>query len=41
MAQSIQDFHDDPRNDTIRIYVNGALKPRAEALTAHLDERKR
>jgi len=25
MAQSIQDFHDDPRNDAIRIYVNGAL----------------
>ena len=37
MAQSIQDFHDDPRNDAIRIYVNGALKARAEALVSVFD----
>jgi branched-chain amino acid aminotransferase len=37
MPQSIQDFHDDPRNDAIRIYVNGALKPRAEALVSVFD----
>jgi branched-chain amino acid aminotransferase len=37
MAQSIQDFHDDPRNADIRIYVNGALKPRAEAVVSVFD----
>jgi branched-chain amino acid aminotransferase len=37
MAQSIQDFHDDPRNDAIRIYVNGALKARAKALVSVFD----
>ena len=37
MAQSIQDFHDDPRNDDIRIWVNGALKPRHEAVVSVFD----
>jgi branched-chain amino acid aminotransferase len=37
MAPSIQDFHDDPRNAGIRIYVNGALKPRAEAVVSVFD----
>ena len=37
MAQSIQDFHDDPRNDAILIYVNGALKSRAEAVVSVFD----
>jgi branched-chain amino acid aminotransferase len=37
MAESIQDFHDDPRNAGIRIYVNGALKSRAEALVSVFD----
>ena len=37
MAQSIQDFHDDPRNAGIRIYVNGSLKSRAEALVSVFD----
>jgi branched-chain amino acid aminotransferase len=37
MPQSIQDFNDDPRNDGIRIYVNGALKPRAEAVVSVFD----
>lgn len=34
MAQSIHDFHDDPRNAGIRIWINGALKPRAEAVVS-------
>jgi branched-chain amino acid aminotransferase len=37
MAQSIQDFQDDPRNEEILIYVNGALKPRAEAVVSVFD----
>ena len=37
MSQSIQDFHDDPRNAQIRIWLNGALKPRAEALVSVFD----
>ena len=37
MAQSIQDFHDDPRNAGIRIYVNGALKSRSEAVVSVFD----
>ena len=37
MAQSIHDFHDDPRNAAIRIWVNGALKPRAEAVVSVFD----
>lgn len=37
MAQSIQDFHDDPRNDAIRIWVDGELKPRREAVVSVFD----
>ena len=37
MAQSIHDFHDDPRNDAILICVNGELKPRAEAVVSVFD----
>jgi branched-chain amino acid aminotransferase len=37
MSQSIHDFHDDPRNAQIRIWVNGVLKPRAEATVSVFD----
>lgn len=37
MAQGIQDFHDDPRNAGIRIYVNGALTSRADAVVSVFD----
>lgn len=37
MAQSIQDFHDDPRNAGILIWINGQLKPRAEATVSVFD----
>ncbi|MFA6986467.1 MAG: aminotransferase class IV [Arenimonas sp.] len=37
MAQSIHDFHDDPRNADIRIWINGVLKPRAEAVVSVFD----
>ena len=37
MAQSIHDFHDDPRNAGILIWVNGALKPRADAVVSVFD----
>ena len=37
MAQSIHDFHDDPRNADILIWVNGELKPRAEAVVSVFD----
>src|SRR5688572_25365662 len=37
MASSIHDFHDDPRNAGIRIWINGALKPRAEATVSVFD----
>ena len=37
MAQSIHDFHDDPRNADIRIWINGQLKPRAEATVSVFD----
>src|SRR5688500_6939591 len=37
MAQSIHDFHDDPRNADIRIWVNGTLKPRNEAVVSVFD----
>lgn len=37
MSQSIHDFHDDPRNADIRIWINGALKPRAEATVSVFD----
>ena len=37
MSQSIHDFHDDPRNADIRIWVNGELKPRTEAMVSVFD----
>ncbi len=37
MSQSIHDFHDDPRNAQILVWVNGALKPRAEATVSVFD----
>ncbi len=37
MSQSIHDFHDDPRNAEIAIWVNGALKPRGEAVVSVFD----
>lgn len=37
MSQSIHDFHDDPRNADIRIWLNGTLKPRAEAVVSVFD----
>ena len=37
MSTSIHDFHDDVRNADIRIWVNGILKPRAEATVSVFD----
>ncbi len=37
MSQSVHDFEDDPRNAEIRIWINGALKPRAEAKVSVFD----
>ena len=37
MSTSIHDFHDDVRNADIRIWVNGAIKPRAEATVSVFD----
>ena len=37
MSQSVHDFHDDPRNADIRIWINGALKARAEATVSVFD----
>ena len=37
MAQSVHDFVDDPRNADILIYVNGELKPRAQAMVSVFD----
>jgi branched-chain amino acid aminotransferase len=37
MSQSIHDFHDDPRNAGILIWINGQLKPRAEATVSVFD----
>jgi branched-chain amino acid aminotransferase len=37
MGRSIHDFVDDPRNADIRIWINGALKPRAEATVSVFD----
>ena len=37
MANSIHEFHDDPRNADIRIWINGDLKPRAEATVSVFD----
>jgi branched-chain amino acid aminotransferase len=37
MAQGTHDYIDDPRNADIKIYVNGHLKPRAEAVVSVFD----
>ncbi len=37
MSQSIHDFHDDPRNAGIQIWINGVLKPRAQATVSVFD----
>ena len=37
MSQGTHEFVDDPRNRDIRIYVNGELKPRAEAVVSVFD----
>ena len=37
MSTSIHDFHDDPRNADILIWINGELKPRAEAMVSVFD----
>ena len=37
MGRSIHDFVDDPRNAGIRIWINGELKPRAEATVSVFD----
>ncbi|GAA0761989.1 aminotransferase class IV [Ideonella azotifigens] len=37
MSQSIHDFHDDPRNADIRIWINGQLKSRADATVSVFD----
>jgi len=37
MTQGTHEFVDDPRNAAIRIYVNGELKPRAEAVVSVFD----
>lgn len=37
MPESVHEFHDDPRNADIRIWINGAIKPRAEAVVSVFD----
>jgi branched-chain amino acid aminotransferase len=37
MSQSIHDFHDDPRNAGIRIWINGELKQRVDATVSVFD----
>ena len=37
MSQSVHDFHDDPRNADIRIWINGTLKARADAMVSVFD----
>jgi branched-chain amino acid aminotransferase len=37
MSQSIQDFHDDPRNERILVWVRGELRPRAQAVVSVFD----
>jgi branched-chain amino acid aminotransferase len=37
MSQSIHDFHDDPRNAGIRIWINGSLKSRVDATVSVFD----
>lgn len=36
-SQSIHDFHDDPRNAAIRIWINGTLYPREQAMVSVFD----
>jgi branched-chain amino acid aminotransferase len=37
MSQSIHDFHDDPRNAHIQIWINGQLKHRSQAMVSVFD----
>lgn len=37
MPESVHEFHDDPRNADIRIWINGAIRPRAEAVVSVFD----
>jgi branched-chain amino acid aminotransferase len=37
MSQSVHDFHDDPRNADIRIWINGTMKARADAMVSVFD----
>jgi branched-chain amino acid aminotransferase len=37
MSQSVHDFQDDPRNAGIRIWINGVMRPRAEAMVSVFD----
>lgn len=37
MSQSIHDFHDDARNAELQIWINGQLKPRAQAMVSVFD----
>ena len=37
MSHGTHDFVDDPRNAAIRVWINGALKPRAEAVVSVFD----
>jgi branched-chain amino acid aminotransferase len=37
MSQSIHDFHDDPRNADIRIWINGSLRSRVDATVSVFD----
>jgi branched-chain amino acid aminotransferase len=37
MSQSIHDFHDDPRNADIKIWINGSLKSRVDASVSVFD----
>src|SRR3954465_12395990 len=37
MAHGTHDFEDDPRNASIRIWVNGALVPREQAVVSVFD----
>ncbi len=37
MANSIHEFHDDPRNESVLVWINGDLKPRAQATVSVFD----
>ncbi|MCB9700201.1 MAG: aminotransferase class IV [Alphaproteobacteria bacterium] len=37
MANGVHEFEDDPRNATVRVWMNGALVPRGEAMVSVLD----